>query len=150
MSHHSGTGVSGEDGFSLVELLVVVIILGILAIITIPTYLSQRERAWTAELTSTVANVALAVEAEAASGLGGTYVGTDAAFADESEFDTFVLAALAALEGTPSEPVTYDGTDGSVAPNRFQICMEHDFLTSVSVTYDSDSGGLQVPADSPC
>lgn len=48
-----------DNGFTMVEILVVIIIIGILAAIAIPIFLNQRKAAWDTALTSDVRNVAL-------------------------------------------------------------------------------------------
>lgn len=57
-----------EDGFTLIEILVVVLIIGILAAIAIPVFLNQRQKANDAAITSDVVNAAKVVETYLAGG----------------------------------------------------------------------------------
>jgi type IV pilus assembly protein PilA len=67
-----------ESGFTLVELLVVMLILGLLAAIAIPSFFNQRDKAKDAEAKSSVRTAQTAMETYATDH-DGKYTGADAA-----------------------------------------------------------------------
>ncbi len=69
-----------NQGFSLVELLVVILIISVLAAIAVPAFMNQRYRAWQAQSEAALKNAATSMEALATKApTPGDYTGIDEA-----------------------------------------------------------------------
>jgi type IV pilus assembly protein PilA len=90
---------NGEGGFTLVELLVVMLILGLLAAIAIPSFFNQRDKAKDADAKAGVRTAQTAMETYATSE-GGEYTGADA---------TALVGIEATLADTDLTAVTPNG-----------------------------------------
>lgn len=86
-----------DKGFTLVELLVVIIIIGILAAIAVPVFLGVREGAWKSSVESDVHNTVLALEQYSISH-NGSYVG--ATEVTQSDGNTVTLGTLTSTDYT--------------------------------------------------
>ena len=130
----------GEKGFTLVELLVVVIIIGILSAVAVPIYLNQRKAAWNSTIQSDVKNASLVVETAMTAnngkfdnGWAGTYspgkakLGTSDQEITVSKDVTIVIA-----KGADSDNYTITGTDSNSGTKQY--------------TYDSANGAISESA----
>ncbi|WP_258723191.1 type IV pilin protein [Cellulomonas sp. NS3] len=118
-----------DDGFSLVELLVVIIILGILAAIAVPALVNQRNKAYDASLRSDLRTVATAMEiARTADGelaVTHTDVAREGVTSPGNVVEVVISGrdyCLSARHGTSPRTWTFDTTAGGMGETSGGTC----------------------------
>jgi type IV pilus assembly protein PilA len=124
-------GLKDEKGFTMIELLVVILIIGILAAIAIPAFLHQRNKAYDAAAKSNIKTAAIAEETYATDN-NGSYASDTL-----TSSDTGSLASIEpTLKSTPFVTATANGTTG------YTLTATSLGSTPVAYTYIASSGAI--------
>ncbi|MBW3619238.1 MAG: prepilin-type N-terminal cleavage/methylation domain-containing protein [Actinobacteria bacterium] len=137
-----------EEGFSLVELLVITLIIGILAGIAITTYIRQTQKAERAAAISTLSNMRLAAESIRANAATDSFSGDPAAYdTEQGSYDYEPGASPSTGSNVVSVHAPPDGTWVSFAVRGKGQCFYLRIEATSDVLYQSTSDMADVACD---
>ncbi len=117
-----------EDGFTLVELLVTLLIVAVLAAIAVPFFLRQKQKGWESQARTTLKNAATAMESHGTENLGDYSTADNVSDLEAQGFRQTSGVALT-ITSNPSDytlvashsslscPWKYKSSDGTPAPD---------------------------------
>jgi type IV pilus assembly protein PilA len=135
--------VRGESGFTLVELLVVMLILGLLAAIAIPAFFNQRNKAKDADAKSSVRTAETAMETYATDN-NGAYTGATTAKLAAIEPTLNNAGANLTVPAVATDSYTVQVKSNAPSGNLFQVSRTNTGTTSLRC-----GTGAGVPPTSP-
>ncbi|MGB9376881.1 MAG: prepilin-type N-terminal cleavage/methylation domain-containing protein [Mycobacteriales bacterium] len=128
-----------DEGFTLVELLVVVIIIGILAGIAIPVFLNQRKKGYDAEAKADLRNAASAQESWLSANSAYTLAAADLVTVGWRSSQNTTLSVISTRDGAGIVAIAPAVSSGS-------YCLKAQSKSGGAFYYDSAAGGLKTAA----